>query len=77
MNIRQIIYSGAIIVLGFIQMSPCLLILGSTIIAVLLGIIYTLMLGYFWSSTIIGKWFFREMWSANLRLEKFLLGDNG
>lgn len=76
MKARQIIYASTIIVLGFIQMLPCALILSSTIIGVMLGFFYICVLGIFWSSTIIGKWFFRELWRSNLRMEKLLLGEN-
>jgi hypothetical protein len=76
MKARQIIYASTIIVLGFIQMLPCALILSSTIIGVMLGFFYSCALGIFWSSTIIGKWFFRELWRSNLRMEKLLLGEN-
>lgn len=66
MKARQIIYSSTIIVLGFIQSVPALLCLASTNIAIIL-------LGIFWSSTIIGRWFFRELWRSTLRLENFIL----
>ena len=74
MTARQIIYSSTIIVLGFIQSVPALLCLASTnIIVIVLGIFYSILLGIFWSSTIIGKWFFRELWRSTLRLENFIL----
>ena len=74
MTARQIIYSSTIIVLGFIQALPALLCLASTNIPViLLGIIWGVLLGKFWSSTIIGKWYFRELWRATLRLENLIL----
>lgn len=76
MKARQIIYASTIIVLGFIQVLPCALLLSSTIIEVALGIFWSCALGIFWSGTIIGKWFFRELWRSNLRLEKMLLGGN-
>lgn len=54
MTARQIIYSSTIIVLGFFQALPALLCLASTNIPViLLGIIWGVLLGKFWSSTII------------------------
>ena len=78
MTARQIIYSSTIIVLGFFQALPALLCLASTNIPViLLGIIWGVLLGKFWSSTIIGKWFFRELWRSTLRLEKLMLGNIG
>ena len=74
MTARQIIYSSTIIVLGFIQSVPALLCLASTnIIVIVLGIFYSILLGIFWRSTIIGKWFFRELWRSTLRLENFIL----
>ena len=74
MKARQIIYSSTIIVLGFIQSVPAFIMLASTnIIVILLGIFYGVMLGIFWSSTIIGRWFFRELWRSTLRLENFIL----
>ena len=73
MTARQIIYSSTIIVLGFFQALPALLCLASTNIPViLLGIIWGVLLGKFWSSTIIGKWYFRELWRATLRLENLM-----
>lgn len=69
---RRSIYDSAIIVLGTIQALPCVLIFSSTIIAVVLGILYSLCLAFFWSSTIIGRWFFRELWRSTLRLENLM-----
>lgn len=76
MRQRQIIYASTIIVLGFFQMAPCAMVLSSTIIAIALGILYSLALGWFWSSTIIGRWYFRELWRSTLRLENFILPMN-
>lgn len=74
MTARQIIYASTIIVLGFIQSVPALIMLASTnILIILLGIIWGILLGIFWRSTIIGRWFFREMWRSTLRLENFIL----
>ena len=74
MKARQIIYSSTIIVLGFIQSVPALIMLASTnIIVILLGIFWGILLGIFWRSTIIGRWFFRELWRSTLRLENFIL----
>lgn len=76
MTARQIIYSSTIIVLGFFQALPALLCLASTNIPViLLGIIWGVLLGKFWSSTIIGKWYFRELWRATLRLENLMFPE--
>ena len=69
---RRTIYDSTIIVLGTIQAIPCVLIFSSTIIAVVLGIFYALALAYFWRSTIIGRWFFRELWRSTLRLENLM-----
>lgn len=74
MEARQIIYSSTIIVLGFIQSVPAFVMLASTnILIILLGIIWGILLGIFWSSTIIGRWYFRELWRSTLRLESFVL----
>lgn len=69
---RRSIYDSAIIVLGTIQALPCVLIFSSTIIAVVLGILHSLCLAFFWRSTIIGRWFFRELWRSTLRLENLM-----
>lgn len=69
---RKSIYDSTIIVLGTIQALPCVLMFSSTIIAVVLGILYSLCLAFFWSSTIIGRWFFRELWRSTLRLENLM-----
>lgn len=74
MKARQIIYASTIIVLGFFQSVPALLCLTSTnIIVIALGILYGILLAYIWSSTIIGRWFFKELWRSTLRLENFIL----
>lgn len=74
MKARQIIYSSTIIVLGFFQSVPAFIMLTSTnILVILLGIIWGIMLGIFWSSTKKGKWYFRELWRSTLRLENFIL----
>ena len=66
--------ASTIIVLGFMQSFPALLCVASTNIAIiLLGIVWGILLGVFWSSTIIGRWFFRELWRSTLRLENFIL----
>lgn len=74
METRQIIYSSTIIVLGFFQSVPAFIMLTSTnILVILLGIIWGILLGIFWSSTKKGKWYFRELWRSTLRLENFIL----
>ena len=78
MRKRQIIYASTIIALGFIQVLPTLLCLASTIIVLnVLGIVYAVLLGYIWSSTIIGRWFFKELWRSTLRLENFMFPPLG
>ncbi len=77
MRQRRMIYDVAIILLGILQAAPCLLIFGSTIIALVLGMIYTLALAFAWSSTIIGRWYFRELWRATLRLENAMFPTLG
>ena len=67
---------STIIVLGIIQVLPLLAVLDSTIIGAVLGIIYAFLLWRFWSSTKIGRRFFRAWWRATLRMEKILLGKN-
>nr|DAI84330.1 MAG TPA: hypothetical protein [Caudoviricetes sp.]DAV76097.1 MAG TPA: hypothetical protein [Caudoviricetes sp.] len=74
MKARQIIYSSTIIVLGFFQSVPAFMCLASTIILLnVLGVLYGILLVYLWRSTIIGRWFFRELWRSTLRLENFIL----
>ena len=74
MTARQIIYSSTIIVLGFFQSVPAFIMLASTnIIVILLGIFWGILLGIFWRSTIIGRWYFRELWRSTLRLENLIL----
>lgn len=67
---------STIIVLGIIQVLPLLAVLDSTINGAVLGIAYAFLLWRFWSSTKIGRRFFRAWWRATLRMEKFLLGEN-
>ena len=77
MSNKQFIYSSTIIVLGFFQTAPAFLMLASTNIAIiLLGIFWSVLLAYVWSSTIIGRWFFKEWYRCTLRLEKFMFGSN-
>ena len=76
MKKRQIIYSSTIIVLGIIQLLPCVLLVSGTIIGNALGIFYALFVWYLWTSTKNGRWFSVELYRSTLRLEKFLLGCN-
>ena len=76
MSNKQFIYSSTIILLGFFQTAPAFLMLSSTNIAIIvLGIFWAVMLAYAWSSTIIGRWFFKELWRSTLRLENFILSE--
>lgn len=75
MTNKQIIKSSTIIVLGFFQVCPVFLLSSSTIIGAVLGLFWLVLLLYIWSSTRIGKWYFRELWRATLRLENFLFGN--
>ena len=52
---REKIYSSTIILLGIIQVLPIFLLLGSTIIGGLLGVVYAVLLWKFWRSTRIGR----------------------
>ena len=51
MKKRQIIYSSTIIVLGIIQLLPCVLLVSGTIIGNVLGIFYALFVWFLWTST--------------------------
>lgn len=72
MKRRQIIYACTIIVLECILFLPCVLIVSSTIIGNVLGILYALCLFGVLSSTRIGRWFSVEMYRSYLRLERYL-----
>ena len=77
MSTKQFIYSSTIHVLAFSQTAPAFLMLASTNIAIIvLGIFWSVLLAYVWSSTIIGRWFFKEWYRCTLRLEKFIFGSN-
>lgn len=76
MKARQIIYSSTIIVLGNLMALPLLLILSSTLISCVIGVVYLVVLFYFMSSTRIGRRFFAAFYAANLRLEKEIFGCN-
>ncbi len=74
---RQIFRASVVVALGTVQIAPCLLMLGSTIIALVLGVAYTAALAYFWSSTIIGRRFFRAFYRSTLRLENYIFPPLG
>ena len=69
-------YETGIILLGSVQLLPLLLILGSTIIPVLLGVCWLLVLAWFYTSTIIGRRFVREWYKSTIIMERVLLGGN-
>lgn len=68
-------YETGIILLGSVQLCPLLLLLGSTIISVLLGVCWVLVLAWFYTSTIIGRWFIREWYRSTITVEQILLGN--
>ena len=65
---------STIIALGICMQLPLVLLLGSTIITNVLGIIYACALCYFLSSTIIGRKFSVALYRATLRFEQNVLG---
>lgn len=68
-------YETGIILLGSVQLLPLLLILGSTIIHILLGICWVLVLAWFYTSTIIGRRFIRLWYRSTITMERILLGN--
>ena len=68
-------YEAGIIMLGSVQMLPLLLILGSTIIPVLLGVCWLFALAWFYTSTIIGRRFIRAWYRSTITMERILLGN--
>ena len=68
-------YETGIILLGSVQLLPLLLILGSTIIHVLLGICWVLVLAWFYTSTIIGRRFILLWYRSTITMERILLGN--
>ena len=69
-------YETGIILLGSVQLLPLLLILGSTIISVLLGVCWVLVLVWFYTSTIIGRRFLRAWYDSTIIIERALLGND-
>lgn len=65
-----------IMVLGFVQALPCVLLVGGTLAANLAGLAWLLLLLYMWGSTRIGRAYFRALWRATLRLERAVFGTN-
>ena len=68
-------YEAGIILLGSVQLLPLMLLLGSTIIPVLLGVCWLLVLAWFYTSTIIGRRFIREWYRSTITVEQILLGN--
>lgn len=73
---RRRIYDIAMSLAWIVALLPCLLVLNSTIIGTALGIIYTVLLASFVRGTSAGRWLFREVWKATLRLEYDIFGAN-
>ena len=69
-------YETGIILLGSVQLCPLLLLLGSTIISVALGVCWVLVLAWFYTSTIIGRRFVREWYKSTIIIEGALLGND-
>ena len=69
-------YETGIILLGSVQLLPLLLILGSTIIPVLLGVCWLFALAWFYTSTIIGRRFLRAWYDSTIIIERALLGND-
>ena len=69
-------YETGIILLGSFQLCPLLLLLGSTIISVALGVCWLLVLAWFYTSTIIGRRFVREWYKSTIIIERALLGND-
>ena len=69
-------YEAGVILLGSVQLCPLMLLLGSTIIVILLGVCWLLMLVWFYTSTIIGRRFVREWYKSTIIIERALLGND-
>ena len=69
-------YEAGVILLGSFQLCPLLLLLGSTIIVILLGVCWLLVLAWFYTSTIIGRRFIREWYRSTITVEQILLGND-
>ena len=72
---RDFYYEAGIILLGSVQLLPLMLLLGSTIIVILLGVCWLLVLAWFYTSTIIGRRFIREWYRSTITVEQILLGN--
>ena len=73
---RDFYYEAGIILLGSVQLLPLMLLLGSTIIPVLLGVCWLLVLAWFYTSTIIGRRFLRAWYESTIIIERALLGND-
>ena len=73
---RDFYYEAGIILLGSVQLCPLMLLLGSTIIVILLGVCWLLVLAWFYTSTIIGRRFVREWYKSTIIIERALLGND-
>ena len=73
---RDFYYEAGIILLGSVQLLPLMLLLGSTIIPVLLGVCWLLVLAWFYTSTIIGRRFLRAWYDSTIIIERALLGND-
>lgn len=69
-------YEAGVILLGSFQLCPLLLLLGSTIISVALGVCWVLVLAWFYTSTIIGRRFLRAWYNSTIIIERALLGND-
>lgn len=72
---RDFYYEAGVILLGSVQLLPLMLLLGSTIIVVLLGVCWLLVLAWFYTSTIIGRRFIRAWYRSTITMERILLGN--
>lgn len=73
---RDFYYEAGIILLGSVQLLPLMLLLGSTIISVVLGLCWLLVLAWFYTSTIIGRRFLRAWYDSTIIIERALLGND-
>ena len=69
-------YETGVILLGSVQLCPLLLLFGSTIINIVLGICWALVLMWFYTSTRIGRRFIRAWYRSTIIMERVLLGGN-
>ena len=69
-------YETGIILLGSVQLCPLLLLFTSTIISIVLGICWALVLMWFYTSTIIGRRFLRAWYDSTIIIERALLGND-